>query len=184
MKAKDTEALQNGYDHIKKSPSDQGLLELIVIRPEEDQRLELEAGMLDETKGLIGDNWEARGSSKTDDGSAHPEMQINIMNSRVIDLITGEKSDWKMAGDQLFVDFNLNKDNVPPGTRLSVGEAVLEVTPMPHTGCEKFSKRFGIEALKFISTPEGRQWQLRGINARVVQGGAIKTGNIISKLST
>jgi len=182
MVHKDLEALQNGFEHIKRSPTDQGTLELIVIRPEEDQRKELENGILDETQGLIGDNWASRGSSKTTDGSAHPGMQINIMNSRIINLITAEKSDWKVAGDQLFVDFNLNKDNVPAGTQLSIGDAILEVTSVPHTGCKKFSERFGVEALKFISTPEGRQWQLRGINARVVKSGKIKVGETITKI--
>lgn len=180
MEPKNLDTLQKGFEHIKQSPHNQGTLQLIVARPVEDQRVELERGVLDETEGLIGDNWAARGSSKTEDGSAHPEMQINIMNSRVIDLITQEKDDWKMAGDQLFVDLNLNKDNVPTGTKLAIGEAVLEVTPMPHTGCKKFSQRFGVEALKFISTPDGRQWQLRGINARVVKSGSIKTGDQIS----
>jgi len=183
MEPKDLETLQNGFEHIKRSPTDQGNLELIVIRPEEDQRKELEEGMLDEKQGLIGDNWASRGSSKTTDGSAHPGMQINIMNSRVIELITREKEDWKMAGDQLFVDFNLSKDNVPPGTQISLGGAVLEVTSVPHTGCKKFSQRFGVKALKFISTAEGKQWQLRGINARVVKSGKIKVGEIITKVA-
>ena len=179
---KSTEALEQGFEHIKNAPSDHGKLELIVARPEEDQRLEMEEGRLDEEKGLLGDNWYSRGSSRTKDGSAHPEMQINMMNSRVIDLITENKQQWKLAGDQLYVDFNLHKDNVPPGTQLSIGEAILEVTPEPHTGCKKFSQRFGVEALKFISTKEGRQWQMRGINARVVKSGSIKTGDTIRKI--
>ncbi len=164
------------------SPPDQGTLQLIVARPQEDQRMELTQGVLNETKGLVGDNWAARGSSKTPDGSAHPEMQINIMNSRVIDLITQDKDDWKKAGDQLFVDLNLNKDNMPPGTMIAVGTAVLEVTSMPHTGCKKFAQRFGTDALKFISSPEGRQWQLRGINARVVKAGSIQIGDQVFKV--
>ena len=105
------------------------------------------------------------------------------MSSRVIDLITEEQQQWKLAGDQLFVDMNLSKDNVPPGTQISVGNAILEITPMPHTGCEKFSERFGIDALKFISTPEGRQWQLRGVNARVIKSGSIKTGDKVSRIT-
>jgi len=138
---------------------------------------------LNETEGLIGNNWASRGSSKTADGSAHPEMQINIINCRVIDLITQDKDDWKIAGDQLFVDFNLNKDNVPPGTKIAVGAAVLEVTSMPHTGCKKFAARFGVDAVKFISSPKGRQWQLRGINAQVIKTGTIQVGDRLSKIS-
>ncbi len=183
MQPKNLEALQNGFDHITQSPSDQGSLQLIVARPEVDSRTELDHGVLDETEGLIGDNWAARGSSKTEDGSAHPEMQINIMNSRAIELITQNKADWKTAGDQLFVDFNLSKDNVPPGTKLAVGDAILEVTSVPHTGCKKFSARFGVDAVKFISSSKGKQWQLRGINARVVKSGSIQIGDQFSKIS-
>jgi len=182
MQPKNLETLQNGFDHIKQSPSNHGILKLIVIRPQEDLRQVQEEGILDESQGLMGDNWAARGSTKTEDGSAHPEMQINIMNSRAIDLITQEKDDWKTAGDQLFVDLNLNKDNVPPGTKLAIGDAELEVTPMPHTGCKKFAQRFGTDALKFISSPEGRQWQLRGINARVVKTGSIQKGDQVFKV--
>ena len=182
MEYKDLTTLEQGFDYVKQSPTERGTLELIVIRPEVNQRQELSEGMLDVDQGLIGDNWAARGSSETEDGSAHPEMQINIMNSRLAQLITQQQSDWKMAGDQLYVDLNLHQDNVPAGTRLSIGEAILEVTAVPHTGCKKFAERFGREALKFISTKEGRQWQLRGINAKVIQAGKISTGDVVRKV--
>lgn len=182
MEYKNRDILEQGFDHVKQSHSEQGTLELIVIRPEVNQREVLSEGMLDVDQGLIGDNWAGRGSSETEDGSAHPEMQINIMNSRLAELITQEKSDWKMAGDQLYVDLNLHQDNVPAGTRLSIGEAILEVTAVPHTGCKKFAERFGREALKFISTKEGRRWQLRGINAKVVKGGKVAVGDSVSKI--
>lgn len=182
MKYKDFATLEKGFDIIKESPSIEGILQLIVIRPEVDQRKELDEGVLDEKQGLIGDNWATRRSSRTRNGSAHPDMQINIMNSRVIELISQQRSDWKMAGDQLFVDFDLSKTNVPPGTRLAVGEAILEVTPLPHTGCKKFAQRYGVDALKFISTPSGREWQLRGINAKVVTSGPIKVGDRVTKI--
>ncbi len=182
MEYKDRDTLERGFDHVKQSPSAQGRLELIVIRPDVNQREELTQGVLDVEQGLIGDNWAQRGSSQTEDGSAHPEMQINIMNSRLADLVAQQKSDWKMAGDQLYVDLNLNKENLPAGTRLALGEAILEVTAVPHTGCAKFADRFGREALKFISTREGLQWQLRGINTKVIKGGKITVGDRISKI--
>jgi hypothetical protein len=183
MNYKEYTTLSQGFDIIKDSPAIEGTVQMIVIRPEVNQRKELDEGMLDEEKGLVGDNWFSRGSSQTPDGSAHPGMQVNIMNSRVIRLITQEQNDWKMAGDQLFVDLNLSKSNVPPGTRLTAGEAILEVTEIPHTGCKKFAERFGTEALKFISTREGKEWQLRGINAKVVKSGAVKLGDPIIVMS-
>lgn len=182
MVYKDYTTIEQGFDIVKESPAIEGSVQMIVIRPEEGQRKELEEGQLDVISGLVGDNWATRGSSKTTDGSAHPEMQINIMNSRMIRLITQDRGDWSLAGDQLFVDLDLSKDNLPPGTRLSIGDATLEVTTVPHTGCKKFAERFGRDALKFISTKEGRELQLRGINAKVVKSGAVRPGDTISKI--
>ena len=133
-------------------------------------------------EGLVGDNWKVRGSSRTLDGSSHPDMQLNIMNARVIALVAQEKERWQLAGDQLFIDLDLSIDNVPAGTKLSLGSAVMEVTGQPHTGCKKFLARFGKDALQFISSPVGKHLQLRGINAKVVQPGTIRLGDVVRKI--
>ena len=174
--------LEEGLENIRNSPKDQGVLEMIVRRPAEGAREVLEQGELDPTVGLVGDNWQDRPSSRSADGQAHPDMQINIMNSRLISLVAQDRDRWQLAGDQLFVDLDLSKDNVPPGTRLAFGTAVLEATDQPHTGCMKFSGRFGVDALKLINSPAGQDLQLRGINAKVVQGGEIKPGDTVKKL--
>jgi len=135
----------------------------------------------DLSDGLVGDNWKARGSRSTPDGSANPDMQLNVMNARVIELLAQSKDRWALAGDQLFVDFDLSETNVPAGTRLAIGKAVIEVTPPPHTGCKKFSARFGVDAMKFVNSPEGKQLHLRGINAKIVQPGIIRVGDGVSK---
>jgi MOSC domain-containing protein YiiM len=109
-------------------------------------------------------------------------MQINIMSARVIALVAMDRERWPLAGDQLFVDLDLSAHNLPPGTRLGIGEAVLEVTPLPHTGCAKFMARFGIDAVKFVNSPEGKELRLRGLNARVVQSGSIRAGDPVRKL--
>jgi hypothetical protein len=171
--------LEAGLAEIRRSPRDEGLLELIVRRPRTEEREILEQGELDVALGLIGDNWQARGNSSTDDGAAHPEMQLNLMNARAIDLIAGGRSRWHLAGDQLFVDLDLSDANLPPGTRLAIGTAVIEVTAVPHTGCKKFTARFGLEAMKFVNSPVGRELNLRGINAKVVTGGTIAVGDRI-----
>jgi hypothetical protein len=173
--------LEAGLTEIRRSPRDEGTLELIVRRPQTEHREVLEQASLDVAEGLRGDNWQTRGSSMTDDGAAHPEMQLNLMNSRVIALVAQDKSRWQLAGDQLFVDLELSGENLPPGTRLAIGTAVLEVTAEPHTGCKKFTKRFGLEAMKFVNSPLGRTLNLRGINAKVVQGGVIRTGDVLRK---
>lgn len=174
--------LEAGLEAIRGAPKDQGRLELIVRRPEVEQREALDEGALDRVEGLVGDNWKRRGSSLTADGSAHPEMQLNVMNARVIALLAQEKERWQLAGDQLFIDLDLSVENLPPGTRLALGQAVIEVTAQPHTGCAKFMARFGKEALKFVNSAEGKALRLRGLNARVVQAGAIRVGDVARKV--
>jgi len=174
--------LMQGIDEIRRAPKDAGTLHLIVRRPAIGQREILSEGELDLVAGLRGDNWSTRGSSKTVDQSAHPEMQINIMGTRAIALIAGDDARWPLAGDQLFCDLDLSRANLPPGTRLAIGGAVLEVTSMPHTGCGKFVARFGVDAQKFVNSPVGRELNLRGINARVVKPGTIRVGDTVVKM--
>ena len=174
--------LEAGLDHVRDSPKEQGVLELIVSRPEEDAREVMELADLDTKLGLVGDTWQDRPSARSADGKAHPDMQITIMNSRVAALVAQDKDRWQLSGDQLFTDLDLSVENVPPGTRISVGSAILEATDQPHTGCKKFSARFGIDALKLISSPIGKELQLRGINAKVVRSGEIKPGDTVKKL--
>ena len=161
--------LEAGLEHIRQSPKDEGALRLIVRRPGVDQREVLEEGELHTSEGLVGDSWKFRGSSRTSDGASHPDMQLNIMNARVIALVAGDKDRWQLAGDQLYIDLDLSTENLPAGSRLSLGSAVIEVSPQPHTGCQKFVSRFGRDAVKFVNSPLGKELHLRGINARVIR---------------
>jgi hypothetical protein len=176
------EELEAGLDEIRRSPKDVGVLELIVRRPGVNEREVLEAGELDLREGLVGDSWKMRSSSRTLDGSAHPEMQLNIMNSRVIALLAQAQERWPLAGDQLYLDMDLSEENLPAGTQLSLGSAVIEVTAEPHTGCQKFVARFGLDAMKFVNSHVGRQLHLRGINAKVIQPGAIRVRDVVKKI--
>src|SRR5918997_1726577 len=103
-------------------------------------------------------------------------MQLNVMNSRVIALVARSRDRWPLAGDQLYLDLDLSKDNLPAGTRLALGAAVIEVTAQPHTGCKKFVERFGVEAMKFVNSEMGKRLCLRGINAKVIEPGVIRIG--------
>lgn len=174
--------LEANLEHIRQSPRDNGTLALIVRRPAVDEREVLTTGELDVREGLVGDNWRTRGSSRTADGSAHPEMQLNIINARLVALIAPDAARRPLAGDQLHVDFDLSGENLPPGTRLAIGDAVIEVTAQPHTGCNKFKARFGMDALKFVNSPVGKELHLRGINAKVVQSGRVAVGDVVRKL--
>lgn len=173
--------LTTQWEQIPTAPRDHGRLEWIVARPQLGERICLDHAELDQQAGLIGDNWRVRGSRHTPDGSANIDQQITLMNSRVIQLISGDRDQWALAGDQLFVDFDLSEAHLPAGTYLSIGSAILMITAKPHTGCKKFSDRFGIDALEFIS--DRRADRLRGVNARVIRAGTIKLGDTVSKLS-
>jgi hypothetical protein len=178
------QALEAGMTHILDSPNERGTLEMIVRRPRREEREVLEAGELHPDEGLQGDNWKERGSSRTADGSADPDVQLTLMNARVIALLGQEKTRWPLAGDQLYVDFDLSQKNVPAGTRLEIGSTLIEVTPHPHTGCKKFTARFGLDAMKFVNSETGRQLNLRGINAKIVRPGSIRVGDSVRKVST
>lgn len=174
--------LQEKLDELGQSPQDNGTVQLIVCRPNTDERRVLEEAEFNTTDGLVGDNWLSRGSRHTDDGKAHPDMQVAIMNSRVIQAIAGDKSRWSMAGDQLFLDLDLSAENLPVGQQIEIGSVILEVTDVPHNGCGKFTERYGSHATRFVNSKEGRKLRRRGVNTRVVQSGTIRTGDTVAKL--
>ena len=174
--------LEEDMEFIRQSPRDEGLLKMIVRRPTFDERQIVDECELDLENGLAGDSWKDRGSSHTTDGSPNVDAQLTIMNARVIALIAQDRSRWALAGDQLYIDMDLSENNIPPGTRLELGSAVIEVSAQPHTGCKKFSSRFGVDAIKFVNSPEGKQLHLRGINTRVIQPGTIRVGDLLKKI--
>jgi hypothetical protein len=177
-----TNQLEAGLDEVRRSPKNEGVLEMIVCRPNTDERRLLTEGQLDLAEGLLGDNWRARGSTSRPDGSANPDTQVTIMNSRAATLVAQKKERWQLAGDQLIMDLDISAENLPPGTRLAIGSAILEVSAQPHTGCKKFVGHFGLPAMEFVNSPAGRELHLRGINARVVQPGLIRVGDIVRKV--
>ena len=174
--------LESGLEMIRQSPKDEGTVAMIVRRPKTGEREILTKGTLDLTQGMVGDNWQTRGSKSTPDKSAHPEMQLNVMNARTIALVAQEKERWALAGDQLYFDLDLSVANLPVGQQLAVGTAVIEVTPIPHAGCKKFVARFGLDAMKFVNSPVGKGLRLRGLNAKVVQPGIVQVGDIVKKI--
>ncbi len=183
MVHKTTEELEAGLDQVRASPPGTGTLELIVRRPAVDEREVLDEGFLDLDVGLTGDTWQARGSTSTADGSSNRDAQLTVMSARAAALVAGPRERWPLAGDQLYVDMDLSEGALPAGTRLAIGEAVIEITAKPHRGCAKFSDRFGPEALRFVNTGMGLVLNLRGRNARVVVPGPIRRGDPVRLLS-
>ncbi len=184
MRPLTTDELEAGLADILASPRDDGTVAMIVRRPATNKREVVESGELNVADGLVGDSWRSRGSRMTNDGSAHPDMQLNLMNSRVIALVAGSRDRWGLAGDQFFVDLDLSKENLPAGTRLAVGSAIIEVTAVAHLGCRKFMSRFGMDSMKFVNSRRGKELCFRGINAKVVKSGSVSTGDIIRKVRT
>lgn len=178
-----TAQLEAGLDIIRASPREAGDLQLIVRRPDVGEREILEAAELDLVEGLVGDTWRSRPSSRMpDNASPHPDMQLTVMNARAVALVAQDPVRWALAGDQLYVDLDLSGENLPPGTRLGAGTAIIEVTAQPHTGCGKFVERFGLDAMTFVNSPLGRSLNLRGINARVIQAGTVRRGDVVRKM--
>lgn len=177
-----SEQLQAEYDAMENSPSDNGQVKMIVCRPDKGERTVLAEATFNIEVGLIGDNWLARGSRHTEDGTAHPGMQVAIMNSRVIELIAEDESRWQLAGDQLYLDLDLSAENLPVGQRIALGSVILEVTDVPHNGCGKFTERFGSGATRFVNSTAVRALRMRGVNTRVVQGGTLSVGDGVKKV--
>lgn len=166
-------------EDILQAPADQGRLELIVRRPAEGEREVLDSGRLDLELGLVGDRWAARNVLAT---PSYLAAQLTVMSTRVLAAIEPDRLRWPLAGDQLCVDLDLGFDNLPPGSRLAIGSAVIEISDEPHTGCAKFGSRFGSDAVRWVNSPTGRANRLRGLNARVVTPGTITVGDLIRKV--
>lgn len=162
--------------------ADRGTLDTIVVRPAEDDRVLVETADLTPRDGVVGDRWRSLRSRTLPDGSLDPGNQVTLASTALLALLAPRER-WPLAGDQLYVDLALDAARLPTGSRLAIGaEAVLEISDEPHTGCAKYSARFGSEALRFINTPEGRALRLRGVNARVVTPGRISVGDPIVRL--
>jgi hypothetical protein len=166
--------LRAGLAHILGSPRDEGSVEMVVRRPVEDEREVVTEARIEPGRGVAGDRW-------VSEPTPSPEAEVTLMNARCVALLAGDVERWPLAGDQLYVDMDLSEENLPAGSRLRIGSAILEVSAKPHRGCSKFSSRFGADALRFVNSEEGRAARLRGLNARVVEGGVVRTGDAVTK---
>jgi hypothetical protein len=166
--------LEAGLPEIERSPRERGTLEMIVRRPQRGEREVLVAAELDVDEGLVGDRW-AKGKRRR-------ANQLTLINSRLAALIAMSRDRWPLAGDQLYVDFDLSLEHLPAGSRVGIGSAELEVSPVPHTGCRLFRERYGSDAHRFVNSAEGHALQLRGINAWVVRSGKVQVGDDVRAL--
>jgi MOSC domain-containing protein YiiM len=159
--------------------SEQGTLELIVRRPFEGERELPSTAELTVEDGLVGDRWQPR---LDENGRTQRGTQLTIASTHLLGLIA-EPERWPLSGDNLLVDMGLDQESLPAGSRLAIGDTVVvEISEEPHTGCAKFSARFGSDALRFINSPEGRKLRLRGVNAHVVVPGMVATGDPVRRI--
>jgi hypothetical protein len=176
----DAQTLLAGLDHVRASPGEIGEVRLIVLRPAPGERDVVTDAAVDCEAGVIGDSWLARGSRRTPDGAADREAQVTVMNIRAAELVAGGLAGAPLAGDQIYVDFDVSIDNLPPGSLLAVGDVQLRVSEKPHTGCKKFVARFGADAMRFVNSPTGRRLRLRGVNTTVVTPGVVGVGDQVT----
>ena len=164
-------------NQLAESPKDRGVLEYIVLRlPEERRETPQEAAVHPES-GLHGDRW---GQARSPNLGA----QISMMNSRFLRVIAGGEERMPLSGDNLLVDLDLSDENLPSGTRLKIGTAVFEVTDIPHTGCAKFQRRYGVDALEVVNSETYKARRLRGLFTRAIQPGKIRVGDSICKVDS
>ncbi|HEV2360649.1 MAG TPA: MOSC domain-containing protein [Acidimicrobiales bacterium] len=176
-------SLEAGLDEVKSAPTNVGRVELLVRRPQIDHRESVDSADVSSAEGMVGDNWKVKGSSSSPDGKSVPAKQLTVMNNRLARLVAGGDDRRYLAGDQIYVDLDISKENLPAGTRLAIGTAVVEVSEEPHLGCKKFEARFGKAAMRFVNSPVGRELRLRGLNARVVVDGTVQVGDEVRKLA-
>lgn len=166
-------------EDVRGAPADDGRLEFIVRRPDQDEREVVDEARLDPGLGLVGDRWAMQDAEST---PSYLAAELTLINTRVLAAIEPDRSRWPLAGDQLYVDLDLSLDNLPAGTRLAIGSAVIEVSETPHTGCAKFSARFGGAAQRWVNSEIGRIHRMRGLNARIVEAGTVRAGDTIRKV--
>lgn len=177
-----TAEIEQGMAEVLASPTDEGQLTAIFVRPAANERQSLDEAELSQQTGIVGDRWVDDHWQQLPDGSSDPDTQVSIMNSRILSQIAGGSHDaMGLAGDNLIVDFDLSEANLPVGSELQIGEVVIRISEQPHTGCRKFVERYGKAAQEFINGDVGKQHHLRGVLGMIVVDGKIQVGDQVRK---
>ena len=174
--------LEASLDHIKNAPKDAGSVALIVVRPQHGERRTPASVHISTEHGVAGDRWSKGCWLETEDGEPHPSVQVNLMSVRAAKAIAGEIKNWKAAGNNFFVDIDMSPENLPPGTRLRLGSAEIEISAQANKGCQKFIDRYGRDACVFVNVGPGWANRTRGLYARVIKNGEVRLGDMLQKL--
>lgn len=172
-----TAELENNLHYILSSPKDAGRVESIIVRRRKNERELRKEVFLSLEKGVEGDRW-----FDLSKGEPDPRRQLTIINSRLIKLLAQSEDRLCLAGDNLITDFDLSVSNLPVGQRLTIGNVIIEISDVPHTGCLKFAERYGNDSVEFINAPERSNLRLRGVYAKFLNSGLIYLGDSINKI--
>lgn len=164
------DVLERELRSLSAPPRDIGVVRKLVRRLPAEGRVCPDSVELDAVRGVIGDRWA--------EGKADPEAQVTVMRADVASVLCGG-GDYEVLGDNLFVELDTSAANLPAGARVRVGAAECEVTAKPHTGCHKFSRRVGADALALTKKPEWKTENLRGVHLRVLRSGQVSVGDAI-----
>lgn len=151
-------------------PRGVGTVRLITLRVGGRQHELPLSAMLTVEGGVAGDKW-------GEEVSPDPDGQVTLMNARVAELIAGDRVPRPLPGDNFLVDLALDEEALPVGARVRLGQAVIQVTAKPHSGCKTFRERFGAEALRWVNVRANRPLRLRGVMCRVVVAGSVAVGD-------
>jgi hypothetical protein len=174
--------LEAALPSVLAAPGGAGLVRLLCTRPQPNARAFPEVLTLSRGKGATGDYHPARPWLRLPDGSPDPRIEVSIMPWRVLDLVWRERDRVAHPGDNIAVDMTLAEADLPAGTRLAAGTAILRVSDVPNDGCAKWKVRYGKAAHDWITTPDHLRLRLRGLYAAIEQDGEVRIGDTLRRL--
>lgn len=175
------DALQAALPSVLMAPKDSAPIEQLCLRPDIGVRNFVDEMELTRELGIPGERWNYAPWLTLRDGRADPRIQVSILNKQVLDLVYNDPHNMIHPGDSFIADMDFSYENMPDGTLLNIGSAVLRVSDKFNTACQKWQDRYGRDALRWIVLQGNRQYRLRGVLCEVIKDGRVKTGDLIQK---
>ncbi|CAN1577166.1 hypothetical protein MCELHM10_04085 [Paracoccaceae bacterium] len=174
------EALTAALPEVLAAPRELGAVRLLCMRPKPNLRSFPDRLTLTRAAGVVGDFEASRPWLVLEDGSPDPRNQVSIMSARVLDLVWRDGNPRSHPGDNIACDLDLSHANLPAGTLLQAGTAVLRVSDEPNDGCAKWKVRMGKAAYDW--TRAHAAYRLRGLYCSVEQDGEITLEDALLRL--
>jgi hypothetical protein len=167
---------------ILAAPRDAGVTRLLCSRPKPNHRTFPQTLTFTRASGVAGDFESSRPWLTLPDGSPDPRNQVSIMSWQVLDLVWRDRDRVAHPGDNIAVDMNLTAHNLPVGTLLAAGTAILRVSDEPNDGCVKWKVRSGRAAYDWSTRDDHLPLRLRGVYCSVEQDGEMHLGDTLRRL--